>query len=169
MLGKLIWHRRCDTTHNLFVVSPMSKTLLIDGGGGFPGQEQARGSDPGVEAVSPYLWSRRFKKIDVVALTDAHQDHPGGLSAILENFHIGRLWVGREVNNNPALARLEVLARERNIPTEYETRGRHFSIDEVQGEVLWLKISAANAAVAARNSDSLVLRLKYRQNTTAPW
>jgi competence protein ComEC len=94
---------------SLFVVSPTGKTLLIDGGGafgGFPGHEQARGSDPGEEAVSPYLWSRGLKKIDVVALTHAHQDHLGGLIAILENFHIGRLWIGREINNNAALARV---------------------------------------------------------------
>ena len=77
---------------SLFVVSPTGKTLLIDGGGafgGFPGPEEARGSDPGEEAVSPYLWSRGFKKIDVVALTHAHQDHLGGLNAILENFVLG--------------------------------------------------------------------------------
>jgi beta-lactamase superfamily II metal-dependent hydrolase len=120
---------------SLFVVSPMGETLLIDGGGafgGFPGHEETRGSDPGEEAVSPYLWSRGFKKIDAVALTHAHQDHLGGLNAILENFRIGRLWLGREVNN-PALARLEALARERNISLEYETRGKQFSLDEVQG------------------------------------
>ena len=152
---------------SLFVVSPMGKTLLIDGGGaygGFPGHEQAQGSDPGEEAVSPYLWSRGFKKIDVVALTHGHQDHLGGLSAILENFRIGRLWIGREVNN-PGLARLEALARERNIPVEYETRGKRFSLDEVQGEFLWPESSTADAAATAKNNDSLVLRLKYRNRT----
>lgn len=152
---------------SLFVVSPTGKTLLIDGGGafgGFPGHEEARGSDPGEEAVSPYLWSRGFKRIDVVALTHAHQDHLGGLNAILENFRIGQLWIGREVNN-PALARLKALARERNIPVEYETRGKHFSLDEVQGEFLWPTTSAADASTAAKNNDSLVLRLKYRTRT----
>lgn len=89
----------------------------------------------------------------------------GGLSAILENFHLGRLWIGREINKNAALARLEALARERNIPVEYETRGRHFLLDEVQGEFLWPEISPVNAAVAAKNNDSLVLRLKYRNRT----
>jgi competence protein ComEC len=152
---------------SLFVVSPIGETLLIDGGGafgGFPGHEEARGSDPGEEAVSPYLWSRGFKQIDVVALTHAHQDHLGGLNAILENFRIGRLWLGREVNN-PALAKLEALARERNISLEYETRGKQFSLDEVQGEFLWPKISTGDAAAAAKNNDSLVLRLKYRNRT----
>jgi competence protein ComEC len=152
---------------SLFVVSPAGKTLLIDGGGafgGFPGQEQVRGIDPGEEAVSPYLWSRGFKRIDVMALTHAHQDHVGGLSAILENFGVGRLWIGSEVNN-PALAKLEALARERNIPIEYETRGKHFSLDEVQGEFLWPEISPADPAAAATNNDSLVLKLKYRNRT----
>jgi len=149
---------------SLFVVSPAGKTLLIDGGGAFggiPGHEQAQGSDPGEEAVSPYLWSRGFQKIDVVALTHAHQDHLGGLSAILENFRIGQLWIGREIHN-PALARLEALAKERNIPTEYETRGKRFSLDEVQGEFLWPESSKADTAASAKNNDSLVLRLKYR-------
>jgi len=130
---------------SLFVVSPAGKTLLIDGGGafgGFPGHEQAHGSDPGEEAVSPYLWSRGFKKIDVVALTHAHQDHLGGLNAVLENFGIGRLWIGREINN-PALARLETLARERNIAVEYETRGKRFSLDEVQGSFCGRKFRQA--------------------------
>jgi competence protein ComEC len=152
---------------SLFVISPTGKTLLIDGGGafgGFPGHEQAQGSDPGEEAVSPYLWSRGFKKIDVVALTHAHQDHLGGLNAILENFWIGRLWIGREINN-PALARLEALAKERHVHIEYETRGKHFSLDEVQGEFLWPENSKADASVAAKNNDSLVLRLKYRNKT----
>jgi competence protein ComEC len=152
---------------SLFVVSPAGKTLLIDGGGafgGFPGQEQVRGIDPGEEAVSPYLWSRGFKRIDVMALTHAHQDHVGGLSAILENFHVGRLWIGREVNNL-ALAKLEALTRERNIPIEYETRGKHFSLDEVQGEFLWPEISPADPTAAVKNNDSLVLKLKYRNRT----
>jgi competence protein ComEC len=152
---------------SLFVVSPTGKTLLIDGGGAFgrfPGHEQAQGSDPGEEAVSPYLWSRGFKKIDVAALTHAHQDHLGGLNAILENFRVGQLWIGREVNN-PALARLKALARERNIPVEYETRGKHFLLDEVQGEFLWPTSSAADASTAGKNNDSLVLRLQYRNRT----
>jgi competence protein ComEC len=152
---------------SLFVVSPGGRTLLIDGGGafgGFPGHEQARGVDPGEEAVSPYLWGRGFKKIDVVALTHAHQDHLGGLSAILENFRVGRLWIGREVKS-PALGKLESMAREKQIPVEYETRGKAFLFDGIEGQFLWPEVSDADAAATAKNNDSLVLRLKYRNRT----
>jgi competence protein ComEC len=114
---------------SLFVVFPRGKTMLIDGGGalsGFPGKDDHLGIDPGEEAVSPYLWSRGFQKLDVVALTHAHQDHVGGLTAVLNNFRVGRLWIGREVNSM-ALKKLEELARSRKIPIEYELRGRTFS------------------------------------------
>ena len=151
---------------SLFVVSPGGKTLLIDGGGafgGFPGHEQTRGVDPGEEAVSPYLWGRGFKKIDVVALTHAHQDHLGGLTAILENFRVGHLWIGREVRS-PALAKLELLARARQVPVEYESRSKGFSLDGAEGQFLWPEASG-DAAVSAKNNDSLVLRLKYRNRT----
>jgi beta-lactamase superfamily II metal-dependent hydrolase len=33
----------------------------------------------------------------VVALTHAHQDHIGGLTAIFDNFTVNALWIGREV------------------------------------------------------------------------
>jgi len=147
---------------SLFVVSPHGKTLLIDGGGafgGFAGQSN-RGIDPGEEAVSPYLWSRGFQKIDVVALTHAHQDHLGGLAAVLENFRVGQLWIGREVNS-PALAKIEQLARDRKIPIEHETRAKSFAWDNVEGKFFWPEISSAAPSATAKNNDSLVLRLRY--------
>ncbi|MCU1239422.1 MAG: internalization-related competence protein ComEC/Rec2 [Candidatus Acidoferrum typicum] len=147
---------------SLFVVSPHGKTMLIDGGGafgGFGGQSN-HGIDPGEEAVSPYLWSRGFQRIDVVALTHAHQDHLGGLAAVLENFRVGRLWIGREVHSQ-ALANVEKLARDRKIWIEYETRANTFAWDDVRGKFLWPEPSSAAASDAAKNDDSLVLRLRY--------
>src|SRR5256885_6833561 len=82
----------------------------------------------GEEAVSPYLWWRGFQKLDVVALTHAHQDHLGGLTAVFENFRVGKLWIGREVST-AALTQLEDLAREKKIPIEHEVRGKKFSWD----------------------------------------
>jgi len=152
---------------SLFVVSPGGKTLLIDGGGafgGFPGHEEHNGVDPGEEAVSPYLWSRGFQKLDVVALTHAHQDHLGGLFAILENFRVGRLWIGREVSS-PALATLEELARDQKIPIEHELRGQSFRWDGIDGEFLWPEIVPEEVAPSAKNNDSLVLQLHFGSQT----
>jgi len=56
-------------------------------------------------------------RLPAVPPTHAHQDHPGGLAAILDNFRVSKLWIGREVSSL-ALARLEELARQRKIPIE---------------------------------------------------
>jgi competence protein ComEC len=150
---------------SLFIVSPQGKTLLIDGGGafgGFAGQGN-RGIDPGEEAVSPYLWSRGFQKLDVVALTHAHQDHIGGLAAIFENFRVGQLWIGREVGS-PALAKIEQLARDGNIPIVHEARANTFTWDNVEGKFFWPQTSSAALSSAAKNDDSLVLKLRYEKD-----
>ena len=148
---------------SLFVVSPGGKTLLIDGGGafgGFPGREEQQGVDPGEDAVSPYLWWRGIQKLDVVALTHAHQDHLGGLGAVFENLRVGKLWVGRETST-AVLRQLEELAREKRIPIEHEFRGKKFSWDGTESEFLWPELSPGEIATPAKNNDSLVLRLRY--------
>ena len=116
---------------SLLLVSPSGHTILVDGGGSFvdPGHRgEVRGPDPGEDAVSPYLWSRGFKQLDVVALTHAHQDHLGGLTAIFENFKVKTLWIGREVAS-PQQEQLETLAASQGTRVIHELRGNHLDWD----------------------------------------
>jgi competence protein ComEC len=152
---------------SILVVSPKGTTLLIDGGGafeGFQGREEHLGPDPGEEAVSAYLWSRGFQKLDAVALTHAHQDHIGGLTAVLQNFHVSRLWLGRETAA-PSFARLKQLATRLNVRIEQEQRGQSFLWDGVQVDFLWPENVSEEIAATARNNDSLVVRLRYGDRT----
>ncbi|MBZ5529448.1 MAG: DNA internalization-related competence protein ComEC/Rec2, partial [Acidobacteriia bacterium] len=149
----------------LVVVSPLGRTMLIDGGGSFAGgpmAEAARagGPEPGEDAVSPYLWSRGIQRLDIVALTHAHQDHIGGLRAILDNFQVGRLWIGREITARAQVA-LEEQARRRKIPIEHERSGDAADWGGARMEVLWPEAASAAPATEAQNNDSLVLRLSY--------
>ena len=145
----------------------MEELCYIGGGGafgGFSGHEAHNSIDPGEDAVSPYLWSRGFQKLDVVALTHAHQDHIGGLTAILKNFRVGTLWIGREVES-AALENLEKVARERKILIVHEIRGNTLSWDGVEAQFLWPEIAPEEVGPAPKNNDSLVLRLKYGERT----
>jgi competence protein ComEC len=148
----------------LFLVSPAGRTMLIDAGGAlqaFGGRPQLNSVDPGEDAVSSYLWWRGFKHIDVVALTHAHQDHLGGMTAVLQNFSVGELWISREALS-AALARLETLARERGIAIRTESRGQSFSWDGAEGQFFWPEADSARNPAPAANDDSLVLRLQYK-------
>ncbi len=63
--------------------------MLVDGGGltGSP-------FDLGERVVSPALWAKGIKRIDVLVLTHPHPDHLNGLVAVARNFKIGEFWEG---------------------------------------------------------------------------
>lgn len=94
---------------SLLVITPDGRTMLVDGGGFGGGPRAARGDfDIGEEVVSPALWARGIRRLDVVALSHAHSDHMGGLPAVLRNFRPAELWVG----NNPPVADYRALLEE---------------------------------------------------------
>lgn len=144
---------------SIFASFPNGRTMLIDGGG-LAGSEWARGyrtgPDVGEEVVSPYLWSRGLKHLDVVALTHAHHDHLDGLHAVLQNFRVGELWIGRD-EETPAFEALLDEARARGIRIVHRVAGEDFEWERVSGTVLWPPDSAA--VPEASNDDSLVMRL----------
>lgn len=145
---------------SIFVAFPEGRTMLIDGGG-VPGSEWSGGArssfDVGEEVVSPYLWSRGLKRIDVVALTHAHHDHIDGLMSVLANFRVGVLWIGH-YEKTPALERLLALAHARGVPVVQKKMGDRFDRGSVTGEILWPENDAPAQDVS--NDDSLVMRLQ---------
>jgi len=144
---------------SIFVSFPQGRTMLVDAGGElatFNSGGMRSGIDVGEDVVSPYLWSRGLKKIDVVALTHAHEDHLGGLPAIFENFRVGEFWVGRDISS-AAYRQVLAAARAHGVPVRHWKQGDTFSEDGVAGRVLWPDdLSERNSA---KNDDSLVMRL----------
>jgi competence protein ComEC len=124
------------------------------------GSSYIRGNRPGIEVgedvVSPYLWSRGLKRIDVIALTHGHEDHLGGLPAVLRNFRVGQLWVGRDVDT-ANYRRLLAQANARGVPVLHRVSGEHFDWNGALIRVLWP--DGGDGLKKALNDDSLVLRL----------
>jgi competence protein ComEC len=144
---------------SLFLSFPRGRTMLVDAGGelgNFHSGGMRSGIDVGEDVVSPYLWSRGLKQIDVVALTHAHEDHLGGLPAIFENFRVGEFWVGRDIQS-AAYRQVLAAARAHGVKIRHLKQGDVFSEDGVPGEVLWP--DELSEGRSAKNDDSLVLRL----------
>jgi competence protein ComEC len=145
---------------SIFVAFPDGRTMLIDGGGEtgseLPGQYRAA-IDIGEEVVAPYLWSRGLKRIDVVALTHAHHDHLDGLRAVLNDFRVGQLWVGSDVDTR-AYRELIAQARAAGVPVVHEHRGDAFDFGYAHGEVIWP--SETSELASNPNNNSLVLRVE---------
>jgi len=139
------------------LISPQGKTLLIDAGG--PIGATVSQFDFGEDVVSPYLWSRGISRLHAVAVTHAHSDHIGGISAVLRNFRPKELWVGLE----PPSAMLDnVLATAQSLGIKVVRRweGEEFDFGGAHAQVLY---PARDAVIAdrARNNDSMVLRASY--------
>ena len=145
---------------SIFVSFPDGETMLVDGGG-LAGSGWVKGMrlapDVGENVVSPYLWSRGLRRLDVVALTHAHEDHLGGLPSVLDNFHVGELWVGRDEDTSEYRALL-AKARQHGVRIVHKTEGDELAWGKVHGKVLWPP--AEGTAREASNDDSLVMRIE---------
>lgn len=140
---------------SIFLVSPKGKTWLVDAGG-IPHWMHSE-LDIGEDVVSPYLWSRGFRRLDTVAVTHPHADHIGGMRAVLANFHPRELWIGPgEVNSE-----LRELLREAHalgIPVVRHQAGENFKAADLAFQVL---APAGNVISRKANDDSLVMRVGY--------
>jgi competence protein ComEC len=144
---------------SLFVTFPGGRTMLIDAGGAlgtFHAGGMRSGLDIGEDVVSPYLWSRGLKQIEVVALTHAHQDHIGGLPAVLENFRVQELWVGRDIDI-AIYQQVLAIARQGGVHVMHMKQGNSFARGIVSGSILWPEEVTEHQT--AQNDDSLVMRL----------
>lgn len=140
---------------SLLVVLPRGETILIDGGGRLVyGRQRKSNLDIGEDVVSPYLWGRGIRRIDVMIATHSHQDHIGGLAALMANFRPKELWTGA----NPPLELL-AQARRLGIPSYQKHPAGRIELSGAKVEVL--APADDYFARSVGNNDSLVLRITY--------
>jgi competence protein ComEC len=145
---------------SLLVVFPDGKIMVVDAGGilTFGPHPRPPNLDTGEDVVSPYLWSRGIRHIDVLVVTHAHQDHVGGAAALAENFHPGRIWVGA----NPS-ADFLAAARRLHIPVDAMHASGEFSFGGTKIEPL--SPPADYSVKRVGNNDSLAFRISYKDRT----
>jgi competence protein ComEC len=149
---------------SILMAFPDGKLLLVDGGGiASYGHTPRRNLDTGEDVVAPYLWDRRFRKLDAIAVSHAHEDHIGGLTALVAGFRPAELWTGATPDSPTwRTVREEALRRgARIIPM---TAPHRFSFGGAEVEVL-APLPGYVPSATPRNNDSLVLRVRYGRHS----
>lgn len=141
---------------SLLLTLPDGQRMIVDGGGipVFKGQHSSR-MDIGEDVVSPYLWTRRIRSVDILVSTHGHDDHAAGLPALAANFHPREIWMGASPLP-PALAAL-------HLPVRRLQAGAPFPFGGAEVQVL-APSPDYQGADSAKNNDSLVLLLRYGEH-----
>jgi competence protein ComEC len=148
---------------SVLVMGPGGRAMLVDAGGPVGGVTEAAAAtsrfDVGEEVVSTYLWSRRIRRLDVLALSHAHSDHMGGMPAVLRNFRPRELWVSIDPDSD-AYRALLAEAAELGVVVRHFYAGDRVAWDGAEVDVLAPESGYTNGG-APVNNDSLVMRVQY--------
>ena len=149
---------------SLLVVFPDGKRMLLDGGGIPAFGRSARSQlDIGEDVVAPYLWDRSMRTLDVIAVSHAHDDHIGGLPALIGDFRPRELWAGATPDSPGWQAVVEKAAHGKARIVPLQSPGR-FAYGGAEIEVL-APLPDYIPGDAPKNNDSLVLRVRYGKHS----
>ncbi len=151
----------------LLVETPDGARMLVDGGGmvSHPG-ESAPDFDVGEETVVPYLRRRGIERLDVVALSHPHDDHVGGLGAVIESIPTRLVIESGERGDTPPYIHFNEAVHNHHIPDQTVSAGAAFQLGrETRVEVLAPQPPFFRGTHSDFNNNSVVLLLRYRQFT----
>ena len=146
---------------SLFLALPDGRMVLVDGGG-LPDFGGTRTLDIGDAVVSPYLWSRSIRRLDVLAITHSDADHFAGVPALLENFAMGEIWLSRTAFGDEHRDWIDTVTA-RGIAVKSLQQGDRLPLGDVVFDVLGPAPEAALDGVR-ENNRSLVLSASFGQH-----
>ena len=92
-----------------FVRFPDGRTMVVDGG------ERSEYFDHGEQVLLPFLRYMGVRRVDVVVASHPHNDHIGGLVALLEQMEVGHFLDSGQVYGSWTARRLRELIAERGV------------------------------------------------------
>lgn len=137
---------------SIFIECPSGKKLLVDGG-----ERKA-----GERVVIPFLRRKGVRHIDCVILTHAHEDHVGGLPAVLEEVGVGSVLDSGYVYGSRTYQRFLSLIRKNRIKYCLAMSGQVLDLGaRVKAQILHPDAFFTSSQNENINNASIVIRLRY--------
>lgn len=135
---------------SILIQMPSGDTMLIDAGNVADG-----------DVIVNYLKSQGVKKIDILVATHPHEDHIGGMVAVLGAFAVGRVWdSGYNHGSKTQQVFLETV-KNKNLQYGKPKRGYTRDIGQVHIAVLAPGPTFITGTDSDANNNSLVLRITF--------
>lgn len=160
--------------HAVVIQTPEGHTYLFDTGQNYPDTD----FDCGKDMIAPFLKKKNIKEIDGVVISHAHNDHFGGFQYLMNNFKIKHLWDSGYPfpSGNPeydSIYKPEYIAKGglygRIIKGDKLNWGKSLKVEILSPPNDYLVEHDTNFTDGIThhnpNLNSIVLRLKYKNNT----
>lgn len=149
----------------ILVRAPGGRTMLVDTGPASP-PDPAKGRtgfDAGEEVVVPYAVRAGVTRLDYLVLTHPDQDHAGGMAAVLNSLPVGALLEPQFPHGSQGYRDGLAAAAAKGVAVWRPTAGETFRLGRhVTAEVLHPAAAFLTGTRSDQNSNSVVLRLRYR-------
>ncbi|WZL73883.1 ComEC/Rec2 family competence protein [Clostridiaceae bacterium 35-E11] len=111
--------------------------------------------------VVDYLKKQKVKKLDYVIGTHPHEDHIGGLDAVINEFDLSTIYMPKVSHTSKTYKDVLIAIKNKKLKIEVPTVGTKFQVGDAEGMIL-----APNAnAYEDLNNYSIVIKLTHGDNT----
>lgn len=144
----------------VLVRAPSGRTMLVDAGGSPTFGNST--FDPGRQIVVPALWRAGIRHLDLVVNSHPHEDHLGGMPAVLRNIKVGGFIAPPLEHPTPLSLEVDRLLKEKGIPVYHLRAGAQIKLDPaLRIAVLGPPERLYTGTRSDMNNNSLVLHLSY--------
>ncbi len=132
------------------LVSYGDEFMLIDGGNAADG-----------DAVVSYLKSRGVKTLSYVVNTHPHEDHVGGLAAVLSSFSFEKVFASKATSNTKTYESFKKAVKNGGGKISYPVPGEQFTL----GKVVFTVLGPITADNEDKNNSSVVLKAVFGESS----
>lgn len=125
-------------------------TMLIDGGNNADG-----------EAVVDYIKSQNIKKLDYVIGTHPHEDHIGGLDAVIESFDIGAVYMPKAMSTTKTFEDVLKAISNKGLKVNTPIPGTNINL----GSAVFTILAPNSERYESTNNYSIVIKLTNGKNS----
>ncbi|HHY40362.1 MAG TPA: DNA internalization-related competence protein ComEC/Rec2 [Syntrophaceticus sp.] len=143
----------------ILVQTPKGRTMLIDAGGSPSYSSSA--FDPGSQLVVPALAKRGIRKLDLLVNSHPHEDHLGGIPAVLDSVKVESFAAPPVAHPTPLVLKVQQQLKDKKIRASTLTAGAIKLDPSVEISVLWPVRPLLSGTSSDTNNNSLVLYLRY--------